>query len=425
MIQYKLRLRAEFEKILKDCDEMWIAAAMISEKGIQFIREHINKDAIQHYIVGVGLPTPPSVLEYLKDKNFEGILGARIFNKSGILFHPKIYLFRINDKVTAYVGSANCTFKGLQVNNEVSIKTDDIETCQDLLKWFDSTYRNSHTITDSFVEEYSSIFQERMERMEEDRANIEILFKEENNNLSIDKIDFTHQFFKREHFGAFEGKKPWDHSLAVNTEREKVQAKLFLLDDKITPILKSKGWDIHRHYSYTDIVSSAIHGTRTSNELGGMWLHYGRTKEEIKNYGEDETPLDYMRMQIIIHKDSIGIWNRVGKNSGSRIDRENLKKNLKDQSYRTNLYNAIMNLTEDYYISLGYETIYVSNIKDEKQLTEFLLKDNYKGFFTIGIDLMPDDERLSENNIVDTIIENFGILLPTYELIKDRMPLIK
>lgn len=425
MIKLKLRLKAEFERILQDCDEMWVAAAMISDRGMQFIRENLNKDAKQHYIVGVGLPTTPSVLEYLKSNHCEGVFKARIYNKGGILFHPKVYLFRVNDRITAYVGSANCTFNGFAKNTEVSLRTDDKDICGDLVKWFETTYKTAHPITDSFIEEYSSIFQRRMKRMEEDEADIEMLFEDEESTQDIDKMDFTHQFFTREHFAAFEGKKPWDHSASANSEREKVQTKLFQLDDKITPILESKGWDIHRHYSYGDTVSSAIHGTRTSNKLGGMWLHYGRTKEEIKNYGKDETPLDYMRMQVIIHKGSIGIWNRIGKNNGSRVDRENLKNNLKDQGYRTKLFNEIMNLTNGYYLALGQEILYVPDIIDEKQLTGFLLKDDYRDFFTIGIDLMPDDERLSKNNIINTVVENFRLLLPIYELIKHTMPIIK
>src|SRR5690606_29469911 len=109
---------------------------------------------------------------------------------------------------------------------------------------------------------------------------------------------------------------------------------LFKLNDKLLPKIKAKGWDLHQHYEIEHIVSSAVHTSYTSDELSGIWLHYGRNKSEIKKYGELETPLDYMRLQIIIHKDNVGIWNRVGKDNGSRIDRDYLRQKLDNTSFR-------------------------------------------------------------------------------------------
>ena len=130
-----------------------------------------------------------------------------------------------------------------------------------------------------------------------------------------------------------------------------------------------------------------------------------------------------MRLQVIVHKDNVGIWNRVGKNNGSKIDRKNLKDNLlKDPDYRKKLFEIFMTLDDDYYISLNDEVLYISDIFDEAQLTAFLLQDDYKHYFTIGIDFSPDDTRLSKENIISTIIQNFELLLPTYEMIKHEMP---
>lgn len=422
MIQHKLKLSTDFENILRDCEEVWIAAAMISDTGFEFIQQHINPSAKQNYLVGIGLPTSPKVLQSLKDLDENGYFESRIYHKPDRLFHPKVYLFKSNGKITAYVGSGNCTYGGFDKNVEVSIKTDDNNVCENLVQWFKTSFKFSILITDDFLENYRMIYKNRIVRMKDEKKELQILFPE-NYGSNLDQMDFINQYFKREHYAAFEGTKPWNTSAAANTEREKVRSLLFKLNDKLIPIFRSKNWDLSQHYHFDDIVSNAVHGLRTSPELRALWLHYGRDKKEIKNYGDDQTPLDYMRLQVIVHKDSVGIWNRVGKNNGSKIDRKNLRDNLlKDPDYCKKLFEIFMTLDDDYYISLNDEVLYISDIFDEAQLTAFLLQDDYKHYFTIGIDFSPDDTRLSKENIISTIIQNFELLLPTYEMIKHEMP---
>jgi hypothetical protein len=164
-----------------------------------------------------------------------------------------------------------------------------------------------------------------------------------------------------------------------------------------------------------------VHGIFTADELLAIWVHYGRDKKEIKKYGENETPLGYMRLQVIVHEKNVGIWNRIGKDKGSLIDRENLRKNLKtDQSYRENFFNIISQLPQDFYIELNNERRYVGEFETEEELTEFLLSADFKYYFIIGTEFTPDDPKLSIQNIVDTVMDNFQLLLPTYELIKHK-----
>lgn len=422
MIKHKLKLSSDFENILKDCEEVWIAAAMISDSGFDYIQKHINKSAKQNFLVGIGLPTSPDVLEKLKNWEEYESFSSRIYHKSDRLFHPKVYLFKNGEKITAYVGSGNCTIGGFDKNVEVSIKTDDKEVCENLIKWFTTSFKLSKQITEDFLNSYRLIFKNRSARMKEEAQELQVLFSDHENGSTLDQMDFTRHFFKKEHYKAFEGTKPWNTSDHINTEREKVRSLMFKLNDKLAPILKNKNWDLSPHYHFDDIVSSAVHGPRTAPELRAIWLHYGRDKKEIKNYGENQTPLDYMRMQVIIHKDSLGIWNRIGKSNGSKIDRQNLKEKLTtDEAYRNKIYEAFMNLPDEYYISLNDDTKYISEIYNQQQLIDFLLQDDYKYYFTIGVDLSPDDPRLSEDKILSTITENFELLLPTYQLIKHEL----
>jgi len=42
MIQTKLKLKSDLGLALKTCDEVWIAAALISENGFNFIQKKIS-----------------------------------------------------------------------------------------------------------------------------------------------------------------------------------------------------------------------------------------------------------------------------------------------------------------------------------------------------------------------------------------------
>lgn len=421
MIDFKLKLSNDLKLLLGDCEEIWIAVAMVSDAGFNFIQKNINQSAKQNYLIGVGLPTSPSVLRQLMDLSPSDQFRSRIYHKESKLFHPKMYIIKTGEKFYAFVGSGNCTDGGLDTNVEISAKIDDPDFCKKSLDWFNSFYKNGRTITEDFLQAYESLFHKQKERMKKDSEEIQYLFSETNETLNLDKIDFTNQFFKKEHFQAFEGNKPRNRSAEVNAERINVRAQLYRLHDKILPEIKAKKWNLAEHYVAGDIVSSAVHGEFTADDLQAMWLHYGRDKKEIKAYGELETPLKYMRLQVIIHKNNIGLWNRIGKDNGSQIDRDNLKKKLKnDPDYRAEIYRIISTLPQDFYIELNNERKYIGEFETEEQLAVFLLSASYKSYFIIGNELRPDDVRLSTENIVDTVIDHFELLLPTYELIKHK-----
>jgi HKD family nuclease len=421
MTDLKLKLSPELKLLLADCEEIWIAVAMISDAGFNFIQKNTNPSAKQNYLVGIGLPTSPKVLRELMNLDGNGLFKTKIYHNPAKLFHPKLYIVKTNGKFHAFVGSGNCTDGGLDTNIEIGAKIDDSNFCEKSLKWFNATNKNGWIITEDFLQKYELIFKSRRERMEKEQEELNVLFPDENDTTKLEKMDFTNQFFKKEHFQAFDGKKPTDRSAQSNIERQQVRNQLYKLHDKVLPRIKAKKWNLAEHYTFDDIVSSAVHGVYTANELLAIWLHYGRGKKEIKEYGEKETPLGYMRLQVIMHKDNVGIWNRIGKDKGSLVDRDNLKKKLTtDQTYRDELYNIISHLPQDYYIELNEERKYVGEFESELELTAFLLSADFNHYFIIGTEFTPDDPKLSVQNIVDTVMENFQLLLPTYELIKHK-----
>ena len=422
MLQHKLKLTSEFNLTLKDCDELWVAVALISDFGFDFIQEHLNKNATQHYLVGIGLPTSPKVLSQLKQLETDKC-KSKIHHEQDKFFHPKVYIIKTGSKLTAYVGSGNCTQGGLDKNLELTIKIEDQTFCNNLLTWFNSLFKFGKPITDDFLKTYSELFDRRVERVKQDRKELKFVFPDDSTSFNLDNIDFTNQFFKAHHYKAFEGTKPLSHSDSANQERMEVRKQLFKLHDKLLPKIKAKRWDLHEHYETEHIVSSAVHSSYTSDELGGIWLHYGRNKTEIKKYGEDETPLDYMRLQVIVHKDNVGIWNRVGKDNGSRIDRDNLHSKLSDTNYRHKFYSALKSLPDSFFIVLNGQTKLIKDFSTEQELIDFVLTDNRRFYFIIGTEFLPGAIELSEANIVDTVIDNFEKLYPTYEIIKHKLGL--
>lgn len=419
MMQQKLKLSTDLAQILSACDEIWIAVALISDNGFKFIQDHINPKAKQNYLVGIGLPTSPKVLTVLKANEGNGNFSSKIYHKPNEFFHPKVYLIKKNGQLTAWVGSGNCTTGGLDKNLELSIKVVDQDFCNGLVKWFNTLFKFGHYITDDFLHSYSLIYSNRIRRIVQDNAEVNAIIPDINSKLNLNTIDFTNQFFKKEHYAAFVGTKPWNMSDAVNQERINVRNRLFKLHSKLYPKIRALKWDLHEHYVFDDTVSSAIHGQFTSTELGGIWLHYGRDKKDIKAFGEKETPLDFMRLQVIIHKDNVGIWNRVGKDFGSKIDRDYFKSRMSnDASYRRKFYSIIAKLPNEYFVKVNQDIRYVREFASEQELTSYVLADDLKYYFIIGIEFPPDDVRISDYNIINTITNNFGLLYPTYELMK-------
>lgn len=422
MTELKLDLSKEFSLQLSNCDEVWIAVALISDKGLKFIQDNINPDAKQKFLVGIGLPTPPTVLRALKERERESMVESRIYHKSEEFFHPKVYMFRSGNVYTAFVGSGNCTDGGLSSNVEVAIKTDDKEFCAKLIQWFNAKFKHGSFISESFIEEYSLIFNRRLKRMEEDKLDVMGLQSSNIISKSLEGIDFTNQFFKKEHFEAFIGGKPTDRSDSVNKERNNVAKRLFKLNEIIFPIIQSKGWDLHEHYIPNDTVSSAVHGQYTADRLDGIWLHYGRSKNDIKAFGENSTPIDFMRLQVIVHEDHIGLWNRIGKDNGSRYDRAYIKDNLKNNpQFGRDLYDAIVNMPADFFVRVGGEVRLVTDFKDVNDLTTYLLKDDIREYFIIGRNFSPSDKRLSVSDIANTIVSDFEHLYRTYEILSYKL----
>src|SRR6185312_8732745 len=100
-------LEEQLLSALSDAEEIWIAVALISDHGYQKTQTALENNPHhppQHYLIGVDLPTAPSVLWTIKRRLRPGRVQARLA-KYPEVFHAKVYITRRNGALTAVVGS--------------------------------------------------------------------------------------------------------------------------------------------------------------------------------------------------------------------------------------------------------------------------------------------------------------------------------
>jgi HKD family nuclease len=423
-----LKINNELKELLPKAEEIWVAVATMSDFGIKQIQENINPEAKQNILVGIDLPTPPSVLKELKQLQDEGKgkVNAKYFFKKDQFFHPKLYIIKVNNSLISIVGSGNCTEGGLEKHIEISIKTDEQEVCQYLIeKYFNIYFKLGLSITTEFISEYKALFERREKRDEQDKQDISVLDKSVSNDYSIKDLDFTNQFFEYAHFAAFEDKKPYSSDESVNKERYEVKKRLMKLHDLLYPHIESRKWDLHPHHKSDNIVSSHAHSLWTGEEIGGLWLHYGRSEQELKRYekgfGKNQSSKYHMRLQVFIRDLSIDIQCRVGIKDGSVLDREHFKRQMQnDEKYRAIFFQLCQSLDDQYEIRINDTARKIKIFSSPDDLFEFTKNDKSKFYFIIGKSLKPNDKAISKSNIVKTIMEEFEKLEPIYEHIRHR-----
>ena len=152
---------------LRKADEIWIAVALITKDGLNFILENTPKSCRQNYLIGTDLPTDPKALKTLYDLGITDDFNVRYYSRNKY-YHPKVYLTKEKNRYTAFLGSANCTLGGIKNNIEISVKLDDQKSCNDLLAWFESLQKDSKPLESSFLDDYTIAYQTRVKIKRED-----------------------------------------------------------------------------------------------------------------------------------------------------------------------------------------------------------------------------------------------------------------
>lgn len=160
-------LQSELKSKLKTADEIWVAVALMTKTGLEFIQENLPANAKQNYILGVDLPTDPLALEILcKQQLLQDVSVKMFYNQE--FYHPKVYIIKSKKTFTAFIGSANCTKSGLFSNIELSFTITNQSDCVDLLDWYQSIDSISASLTEKFIQDYRLTYKTRLIKKEED-----------------------------------------------------------------------------------------------------------------------------------------------------------------------------------------------------------------------------------------------------------------
>lgn len=425
---------------LRDAEEIWIAAALMKEEAFDKVQELLKPDTKQHYLVGIDLPTTPTMLRTLQTAKNDKF-NAAIF-RNNKTFHPKVYLIKKQNGYIGFIGSANLTNGGLENNVEMNYLIKDQEQCASILQWFTDLLPESFPLTDDNIAEYESKFadiQESMEKMKKVRKRIKFTKPPREEN-SLDEIDFSDRFFKKEDHWAFRSELWEDDSPEANKERADAKKRFLHLHQLIYPQFPKYGLsDLHPNIQ-SHIISMDYHiPEQTSQQLNAMWLSYGKSQEEIKKYhnllsggyrlgdrrnkeNDKQSFINHARLQIRIELLEIGIWILFGKNNdGSLFDRDHFKNQMKDPNYRMKFYLALKALPTQYWIEVNDSgKIPVSNFDSADALNAFCKKDNSKKYFIIGRDYKITDDEMSESQLRSTVLTEFQRLFPIYEMMRDK-----
>jgi hypothetical protein len=404
----------ELSQISSQITHAYVAVGMITQPKFDFALRQFKQLSEFRIVLGLHMPTPPNMMERLYDLQQAEKLTAKVYAKR--FFHPKLYIFKLHEEWIAYVGSGNFTNGGWHENEELFVKITDQKIIEELIVQFLSWETDAVEIDEVFLENYRLNYSINNKLEIAKRRNLALLADKVNAQFNMDNVDFSNQFFAKSDFMTFHATKTREDSKEVIKERNLVRDKLYHLDQLVSQALPEK-WDLHHHYIDKYIAAQVETKGHDEKQVNSLWVGYGRDEPSLKRYGDDATPLHFMRLQFIIHYDSVGFWLMPGKAGSGMFDRSNLKEKMDDDQFCALFYEQFVGLGDYYWIDVSKDRRWVKSFSTAQELNNYIKKDRPYDYFTIGRDYLPGDERLSSINIVQTCISDFGKFYPLYKMI--------
>lgn len=428
-------IESQLLRALSGADEVWIAVALINDAGFQKLQD-VLQNTKQYYLIGVDLPTTPTVLYELHQKLQAGMLEARLA-KYDTVFHPKVFIARKADRVSAIIGSANLTEHGLRHNHELCYTITDQEHTQELIRWFQGLYAKAYPLTIENIREYENHYSPSNEKNSATLGNTLNFTRPSTEELFFERRDLSGYFFKESDYLAFRQNIQADRGASANQERKKVWDKFKDLHEIIFPQFRNYGIGVLDHNRREDyIVSHYFHADGyTAKLLNAMWLSYGKNRGEIEMYQalfpkigrEQDEERDrqsfsnHSRIQIRIELGSLGIWILFAKNNGSEFDRHFFREEMHKSQFRHIFYQKLQELSEPYWIRINSIQYPVSYFQTPEDLHNFTKTDNSNEYFVIGRDYDITDPALRESQIPTTVLEELERLFPLFDMMRHRL----
>ncbi len=253
------------------------------------------------------------------------------------------------------------------------------------------------------------------------------------------------QFFQSIHYKAFEDPKPRLDDVPTRREREEVKEKLLELDERLWPFIQNKNWDLHRHRQVEHYVSSTHFvflpdGRPIVNFIDGLWLHYGKSPEQLdfvkligggydyKGYDDDEYYNAFYlhtRIQFYINAKVFRCWLLLATDKNYYDRSEFLKKIREKEKERDKFYLLIKSLFDKkYFYEINGERLDLKSSLLKENLMKFIKKDKHGYYSGIVKEYTPDDMAISESNIIAEMKTNLELLYLLYDFMAWRPRLV-
>lgn len=144
--------QANLIELVESCESMQWAVAWATENTV-FDLAMKNSLKFEHFVVGTHMfQTQPEVLD-----RAARLATAAVVPPTGVLFHPKVYLFRNGRRIRCVVGSPNLTNAAMNHNVEASVLLDgssDDAALAELSRFVADAWRDAKDISPEFLYRY-------------------------------------------------------------------------------------------------------------------------------------------------------------------------------------------------------------------------------------------------------------------------------
>jgi hypothetical protein len=250
--------------------------------------------------------------------------------------------------------------------------------------------------------------------------------------------------FLPHHYAAFNDPKPERDDPAVVAERVQVRDALLELDSMLWPRIEAARWDLHRHRQPNHYVSSdhfvyLEDGTPIVQYIDGMWLHYGKSPEQLdflKTIGGFDYSLRdvneyfnafylHTRIQFYLNASVFRCWLLLATDKNYYDRSEFLRRLNADQTERDAFYQLVIPLLgQGFHYHVADDTLPLITGLTQNQLIRFVRHDRggyYSGIFK---EYKPDDPELDRARIGAEMWRNMELLYPLYDFMAWRPPRI-
>jgi hypothetical protein len=249
------------------------------------------------------------------------------------------------------------------------------------------------------------------------------------------------QLFQPYHYAAFDPPKPTQDDPVTVSERIRVRDALLRLDEMLWPAISRAGWDLHHHRQRTHYVSSdhfitLDDGTQVVNFIDGMWLHYGKSPNQLDYIKLQVGGYDYKRrdddeyynafylhtrIQFYLNNQVFRAWLLLATDKNYYDRSEFLKRLDKSPAAKEELFRLIQPLLDrDFFYEIDGERFNLQSGVTQELLVRFVRRDR-PGFYSgIVKEYAPNGPLLDESRIAEEMIKNLGLLYPIYNFMAYR-----